>query len=432
MRTLQEKYNAIQEGTFTKDQFLRDARLEQPNLVTRFNGYDDAVQILKNRGMISEGKVEEAKQPKLTKKALADYRYKPTNDLDKYPYEQILRGLRVELETMNVVATPTAEEYTKALAKVLKNLEKDSIYYTNQVAGVKPTKKRTDVMVDATPKNEVDKDNGLQKAQLKEAFKGLIKKILSEGNEFGEGEEVYEMQSAKSDDEYKSELAEYLEDNQIYGYTDRIHNIMTGPDEADALDRLADYLQEEGIYGYNRGIERIYADYPYDQHWMNQPDEDEDFPEIPGFEGTRDALDNLFEDSEADRNMILKLMDMYEANPSKYEKLHKEAQLMARTEKDIKYKHLLSLIDRAKAGALQRLANQDKFEADREGMEEGYEDKKIKTAKQNGDKSYSVEYEDGTKKTISVSHDDWDNVNAKFGTTEQDVFESVSLKDLLD
>ena len=54
MRTLQEKYNAINEGKFTKEQFLRDARMEQPNLVTKFNGYNDAVQILKNRGMISE------------------------------------------------------------------------------------------------------------------------------------------------------------------------------------------------------------------------------------------------------------------------------------------------------------------------------------------------------------------------------------------
>jgi len=55
MRTLQEKYNGVNEGAFSKDQFLRDARLQLPNLVTRFNGYDDAVQILKNRGMLSEG-----------------------------------------------------------------------------------------------------------------------------------------------------------------------------------------------------------------------------------------------------------------------------------------------------------------------------------------------------------------------------------------
>jgi hypothetical protein len=129
MRTLQEKYNAIQEGNFSKDQFLVEARMQQPQLITRFNGYDDTVQILKNRGMISDVKIEEAR---LTNKSLTDYRYKPTNEMDKYPYEQILRGIRVELETMGVQGTPTAEEYAKALAKVSKNLAKDSIFYTNQ------------------------------------------------------------------------------------------------------------------------------------------------------------------------------------------------------------------------------------------------------------------------------------------------------------
>jgi hypothetical protein len=130
--------------------------------------------------MIQEVKIEEATQPKPTKKGLADYRYKPTNEMDKYPYEQILRGLRVELEGLNVLGTPTPEEYTKALSKVLKNLEKDSIFYTNQVAGIKANKKRTDLMIDATPKTVVDKENGLQKAALKEAIKGVIKNILTE------------------------------------------------------------------------------------------------------------------------------------------------------------------------------------------------------------------------------------------------------------
>jgi soluble cytochrome b562 len=468
MRTLQEKYNAINEGNFTKEQFLRDVRMAQPNLVTQYNGYDDAVQILKNRGMIQEAKVdtdnlkdvlrggkkiasgvrfvnakdyrdgnkvgtlekgdqvldsEELKEARLTNKSLTDYRYKPTNDMDKYPYEQILRGLRVELEGLNVLGTPTPEEYTKALGKVLKNLEKDTIFYTNQVAGVKANAKRTDLMIDATPKNEVDKENGLKKAQLKEAkdpdiqelvlkllkknpsmtwtqamkkvkedlkdnksqkdqlkeaIKGVIKNILSEGSEFGEGEDVadsnkglmvigrtqvdsneigdvldelelqgewnaregywmlpedeenydslekmleqefatrginarfegifssddniYEMQGPKSDDEYKSELADYLEDNQIYGYTNRIHDIMTGPDEDEAYKELAEYLDSEGIYGYNRAIERIYTDYPYDEHWMNQPDEDEadDVSHPRGYEEASDEEDfeDLFE-----------------------------------------------------------------------------------------------------------------------------------------
>ena len=179
MRTLQEKYNAIQEGKFSKEHFLAEARMQQPQLITRFNGYDDAVQILKNRGMIVEAKVEEAK---LTKKSLTDYRYKPTNDMDKYPYEQILRGIRVELEALQVLGTPTAEEYSKALAKVSKNLEKDSIYYTNQVAGVNPKVDLHDKMVTATAKNTVDTFNGMKKAALKEGFKKLIKKVLSENS----------------------------------------------------------------------------------------------------------------------------------------------------------------------------------------------------------------------------------------------------------
>ena len=229
MRTLQEKYNAIQEGAFSKDQFLRDARMQHPTLVTQYNGYDDAVQILKNRGMISENsleaikdqllsapigakafgggygpfkkvkdntwenpktkslshsqalasqiggfedfKIEEPvkevlKEARLTKNTLVDYRYKPTNEMDKYPYEQILRGLRVELEGMEVHGTPTAEEYKKALGKVLKNLEKDEIFYTNQLAGKKASEKRTDEMIPVEKNNTVDKANAMEKAPV--------------------------------------------------------------------------------------------------------------------------------------------------------------------------------------------------------------------------------------------------------------------------
>jgi len=35
----------------------------------------------------------------------------------------------------------------------------------------------------------------------------------------------------------------------------------------------------------------------------------------------------------------------------------------------------------------------------------------VKTYKQNGDKSYNVKYDDGSEDKISVSHDDWDNIN---------------------
>jgi len=37
--------------------------------------------------------------------------------------------------------------------------------------------------------------------------------------------------------------------------------------------------------------------------------------------------------------------------------------------------------------------------------------KKVKSYKQNGDKSYSVVYDDGSKDIIAVSHNDWDKLN---------------------
>jgi hypothetical protein len=271
MRTLQEKYNGIQEGKFSKEHFLAEARMQQPQLITRFNGYDDAVQILKNRGMIKEaatfkfsdlkqgnilqnkfsgekytvtavrdksadiqqgddGKETEIaslnnyeliKEARLTKNSLTDYRYKPTNEMDKYPYEQILRGLRVELEGLGVHATPTAEEYAKALAKVSKNLAKDSIFYTNQVAGVNPKVDLHDKMVPFTEKTKVDTFNGMKKAELKEGFKKLIKKVLSEnmGDMFGDKERAERAanygQPGENEYEFYSDPENYNEEEEF-------------------------------------------------------------------------------------------------------------------------------------------------------------------------------------------------------------------------
>ena len=350
MRTLQEKYNAIQEGKFSKEHFLAEARMQQPQLVTRFNGYDDAVQILKNRGMIQEEekkelasvshvkklvqaakdgnksrksilagfagadikykvttaepdvikwhydkydanlsgeiklKPEQLDEAKLTKKSLTDYRYKPTNEMDKYPYEQILRGIRVELEVAGVFGTPTAEEYAKALATVSKNLAKDSIFYTNQVAGVNPKVDLHDKMVPVTAKNSVDTFNGMKKAELKEGFKKLIKKVLSEevmNVESYKETEVYEMYGEEGIDE--SAMGDIY---QIAQEHDRFEHFVQAVE--DEFGPVEDIAELEHIFNATRGEDDIdYGDENFSDPMIDK--------EIPGFEGTRDALDNLFE-----------------------------------------------------------------------------------------------------------------------------------------
>jgi hypothetical protein len=53
--TLQEQYNLIKEGKGNKEYFFKSARHIFPDLITPVNSFSDAVTILKNRGVISEG-----------------------------------------------------------------------------------------------------------------------------------------------------------------------------------------------------------------------------------------------------------------------------------------------------------------------------------------------------------------------------------------
>jgi hypothetical protein len=55
--------------------------------------------------------------------------------------------------------------------------------------------------------------------------------------------------------------------------------------------------------------------------------------------------------------------------------------------------------------------------------------KKIVSAKQNGDKSYTVTYEDDTTAKIAVSNDDWDKIHSKYGRlTEAEEAKAVEKK----
>jgi hypothetical protein len=225
---------------FVKDSGDRDQAEYEKRREERLKAQDERLSAY----IASQRNLKEAKQPKPTKKGLADYRYKPTNEMDKYPYEQILRGLRVELETLGVKDVPTAEEYTKALSKVSKNLEKDSIFYTNQVAGVNPKVDLHDKLVDATAKNTVDTFNGMKKAALKEGFKKLIKKMLSEtvGDDpekiLDESDPLHDyMESKQQEDKVMDEAPaeKTITTKQLIAIANRAGNIVV-----DAKDNLMD------------------------------------------------------------------------------------------------------------------------------------------------------------------------------------------------
>jgi len=178
MRTLTEKYNAVLEGSYNKKQFLRDARLALPNFISQYNGFDDAVSILKNKGMIFEEleKYKADKAPEYDNGVVA---------ADKFNLTDLERGIDYELEKkgFNTVHFDfTEEDHLAAKETAVKNLEKDANYYTNLLAGQPEvtSEKRSDVYKEVEKNNHVDKDNGMVKAKLKESFKKLIVRVLTE------------------------------------------------------------------------------------------------------------------------------------------------------------------------------------------------------------------------------------------------------------
>lgn len=121
MRTLQEKYNAVLEGNFSKEQFRRDAVMQLPNVVSKFNSFEDMTTILKNRGMIAEAKKEE----------VTAYKKPEVDPIDLIAPDLLDDGIRAELEAKGIEGTPSEEEYTKAKEKAAKNLAKDPLHYKN-------------------------------------------------------------------------------------------------------------------------------------------------------------------------------------------------------------------------------------------------------------------------------------------------------------
>jgi hypothetical protein len=119
MRTLQEKYNAVLEGNFSKEQFRRDAIMQLPNMVSKFNSFEDMSTILKNRGMIAEAKTQEPK-------------YSTAKPEDTIAPDVLDTGIKFELDKKYGTLEVTDEQYAKCREMAIKNLANDVLYYVKQ------------------------------------------------------------------------------------------------------------------------------------------------------------------------------------------------------------------------------------------------------------------------------------------------------------
>ena len=166
--TATEKYNAVLEGSMAKREFVRQMRQQYPMYVSQHNGFDDTVQILKNRNMIFE-----ASKPAFSGVKVYDDRPALTYSLDA-----LERGIRIELmaagkEIPNDYITP--EEYAKAEKKAKDNLDKDCNHYINLLSGESNKVDKHDREKEVKRgEGDVDTYNGMKKATLKEEVEEVV------------------------------------------------------------------------------------------------------------------------------------------------------------------------------------------------------------------------------------------------------------------
>ena len=162
-KTVTEKYRAVLEGKMAKSEFVRQIRQQYPMHVTQFNGFDDSVQILKNRGLLFEAPTE--------KKA------KVYDERPALPYsdDALQRGIRYELEAAGIAAHDAfnikLEDFDKAKKKAEDNLMKDPMHYLNLISGESSKVDKHDKEVPVKRgEGKVDVFNGMKKANLREGL----------------------------------------------------------------------------------------------------------------------------------------------------------------------------------------------------------------------------------------------------------------------
>ena len=207
MKTLQEQYNLLKEGKGHVDVFMKSARKLFPQFINNITPYPTAVNILKQKQVLSEGiggvvtsnanpfinwkefLAEEAKvEEKAPTKEVVDtetkgFDYKDPKNIDNVYGEAFLEGYYAEMKD------PKNEKKTVDELKemVAKNLAKDKTYYvTNQAFGIKGIG-YTDTHPGLGPTKEVKgkyASSGMEPVKIKESMIKLTD-LLSENYGYG-------------------------------------------------------------------------------------------------------------------------------------------------------------------------------------------------------------------------------------------------------
>ena len=177
--TTKELYIKHKSGDISNQKFLYEVRRDSKlPWITNMTSYEDAVKILKNKGIINEADGKKYGEVEVIAKTIDMVNpYEYANGLD-YELGQSIVPVRCDL---------TEDEVLTAQKKVLDNLTKDPNYYTKVMHGLKPKDpilgpreiEVTDKTIEAVKKGPVKAD-GYIKKELKKDVKANVKDNLGD------------------------------------------------------------------------------------------------------------------------------------------------------------------------------------------------------------------------------------------------------------
>jgi len=180
--TTKELYIKHKAGEVSNQKFLYEVRRDSKlPWITNMTSYEDAVKILKNKGIINEADAKKYGDVEVISKTI--------DMVNPYEYS---KGMNYELDmSMNPVRQDLDEEEVLAAQKiVLKNITKDANYYTKLYAGLNPTAEVEGYKeIDIAGKNlekgikadmEGRKADGYIKKELKKDAKANVKDNLGD------------------------------------------------------------------------------------------------------------------------------------------------------------------------------------------------------------------------------------------------------------
>jgi hypothetical protein len=175
MTNITKLYQQLQEGKTTREYFVREARRQFPQFISPVTSFDDAVNILKSKRLVSENVIKEVSG--------AFFDAPPMKETHKLDAEQILdrmspyavkKGMEAELKKEKTYDNTTID---KVKERVARKLKKNPNAYDDQiVANVKKVEK-LDKELEATElkKELVDKKNAMRKPKGFKADKANTK-----------------------------------------------------------------------------------------------------------------------------------------------------------------------------------------------------------------------------------------------------------------